>query len=389
MATHSFPFPLTLTATATFGVESLVANELRTLGYTDLTVENGRITFPADAAAIARCNIGLACADRLLLHMGDFVAEDFGRLFDRTRELPWEELIPADGRMHVIGKSARSRLASVPDCQAIVKKAVVEAMKRRYPGSWFPATGPLYRSEIARANDRATLTVDTSGAGLHKRGYRTGTGEAPIKETLAAALVRLSRWEPGREFTDPFCGSGTIAIEAALAGRNMAPGLGRSFVAETWPTLPGELWEEARKEAVSRVRRDPLRILASDADGRVLKAARQNAQAAGVSEVVAFQKLPVREFRSRRKYGCIVCNPPYGERSGEVAAAERSYRELGEAFRNLDNWSLFALTPHPRFERLFGRRADRKRKLYNGNIPCYLHQYLGPLPGRQGAPDDR
>ncbi len=373
----------TLVATATFGVESIVADELTRLGYGDLTVENGRVTFPGGARDIARCNIALRCADRLLIQMASFEATDFEELFQQTRAVPWEYLIPADGKMHVTGKSVRSKLKSVPDCQAIVKKAVVEAMKRKYPGSWFPETGPVYKIEVSLAHDRAFLTVDTSGPGLHKRGYRTGQGEAPLKETLAAAMVLLSRWEPGRELADPFCGSGTIPIEAALIGRRRAPGIGRSFVAETWPAIAEGVWREAREEARSLIVAPDFRILASDADGTVLKAARENAEAAGVADAISFQKLPVDRFRSARKYGCIVCNPPYGERTGDMRDVERIYRTMGEVYSRLDCWSLFALSPHPRFEQLFGRRAERKRKLFNGNIQCYLYQYLGPLPPKK------
>jgi putative N6-adenine-specific DNA methylase len=373
----------TLVATATFGVESIVADELKGLGYTDIEVENGHVSFPGSARDIARCNIALRCADRLLIRMSAFEATDFEELFQQTRALAWEDIIPADGKMHVIGKSVRSKLASVPDCQAIVKKAVVEAMKRKYHGSWFPETGPVYKIEVALAHDRATLTVDTSGPGLHKRGYRTGRGEAPLKETLAAAMVLLSRWRPGRELADPFCGSGTIPIEAALIGRRIAPGINRSFVAETWPTSHAGLWEEAREEARSLVVPADFRILASDVDATVLKAARANAEAAGVADAISFQKQPVDQFRSGRKYGCIVCNPPYGERTGDITEVERIYRRMGEVYSRLDCWSLFALSPHARFEQLFGRRAERKRKLFNGNIQCHLYQYLGPLPPRK------
>jgi len=374
----------TLVATATFGVEALVADELRTLGYEDLTVENGRVSFAGGAEDIARCNIWLRTADRVLMRMADFRATDFEELFQQTLRVGWEELIPATGKMHVIGKSVKSKLFSVPDCQAIVKKAIVEALKRRYQGTWFEETGPVYRIEVALSNDRATLTVDTSGPGLHKRGYRMETGEAPLKETLAAALVKLSRWEPHREFADPFCGAGTIAIEAALMGRNRAPGIGRSFVSEEWPTMPKRLWQEAREEARSREREAQFRILASDADGAALRIARDNAQRAAVDGFISFQKRTIEEFRSSRKWGCIVCNPPYGQRTGEAREVERIYRAMGEVYSRLDGWSLFALTPHPLFERLFGRKAQKKRKLYNGNILCHLYQYLGPrgpLPG--------
>jgi putative N6-adenine-specific DNA methylase len=369
-----------LIATATFGVESIVAEELKSLGYQDARTENGRVSFTGDALDIARANIGLRCADRVLIKMASFKATDFEELFQGTLAVRWEDFIPPDGKMHVVGKSHKSLLSSVPDCQSIVKKAVVEAMKRRYRRSRFEESGPLYRIEVALLSDIATLTLDTSGPGLHKRGYRLDKGEAPLRETLAAALVALSRWKPGREFADPFCGSGTIAIEAALMGRNVAPGLMRSFVCEEWPHLPKRVWLEARQEARSAIREVPFRILASDADASVLKSAAQNATRAGLAECISFQRRTIEEFSSSRKYGCIVCNPPYGERTGRAAEVEKIYRTMGEVFGRLDAWSLFALSPHPSFEKLFRRKAQKKRKLYNGTILCYLYQYLGPLP---------
>jgi len=369
-----------LIATATFGVESIVAEELKSLGYQDARTENGRVSFTGDALDIARANIGLRCADRVLIKMASFKATDFEELFQGTLAVRWEDFIPPDGKMHVVGKSHKSLLSSVPDCQSIVKKAVVEAMKRRYRRSRFEESGPLYRIEVALLSDIATLTLDTSGPGLHKRGYRLDKGEAPLRETLAAALVALSRWKPGREFADPFCGSGTIAIEAALMGKNVAPGLMRSFVCEEWPHLPKRVWLEARQEARSAIREVPFRILASDADASVLKSAAQNATRAGLAECISFQRRTIEEFSSSRKYGCIVCNPPYGERTGRAAEVEKIYRTMGEVFGRLDAWSLFALSPHPSFEKLFRRKAQKKRKLYNGTILCYLYQYLGPLP---------
>ena len=369
-----------LIATATFGVESIVAEELKSLGYQDARTENGRVSFTGDALDIARANIGLRCADRVLIKMTSFKATDFEELFQGTLAVRWEDFIPPDGKMHVVGKSHKSLLSSVPDCQSIVKKAVVEAMKRRYRRTRFEESGPLYRIEVALLSDIATLTLDTSGPGLHKRGYRLDKGEAPLRETLAAALVALSRWKPGREFADPFCGSGTIAIEAALLGRNVAPGLMRSFVCEEWPHLPKRVWLEARQEARSAIREVPFRILASDADASVLKIAGQNAARAGLAECISFQRRTIEEFSSSRKYGCIICNPPYGERTGRAAEVEKIYRTMGEVFGRLDAWSLFALSPHPSFEKLFGRKAQKKRKLYNGTILCHLYQYLGPLP---------
>lgn len=374
-----------LIATATFGVESIVADELRTLGYQNLTVENGRVSFAGETKDIARCNIALRTSDRVLIRMAAFKATDFEELFQQTRSIGWEDFIPVDGKMHVVGKSHKSALSSVPDCQSIVKKAIVEAMKRRHRVERFSEAGPVYKIEVGLLNDVATLTVDTSGPGLHKRGYRMEKGETPLRETLAAALVKLSRWEPGREFADPFCGSGTLAIEAALMGKNIAPGLNRSFVCEDWPGMAKEVWQEAREEAKAAIRDVDFRVLASDVDGAIIKVAMENARRAGVSEEISFQKRAVEDFSSSRKYGCIVCNPPYGEKTGEPAEVEKIYRAMGAVYKRLDKWSFFALTAHPHFERLFGRKADRKRKLYNGTILCYLYQYLGPLPKKRGA----
>ncbi len=376
-----------LIATATFGVESIVAEELRALGYHDLIVENGRVCFEGEAKDIARCNIALRTSDRVLIEVAAFSATDFEELFQQTLRIGWEDVIPIDGKMHVTGKSNKSALSSVPDCQSTVKKAVVEAMKRRYHMVRFEETGPVYKIEVALLNDVATLTIDTSGPGLHKRGYRMEKGEAPLRETLAAALVKLSRWEPGRDFADPFCGSGTIAIEAGLIGRNMAPGLNRAFVCEKWPDMPEKVWQEAREEARAAIRDVKFRILASDADGAMIKAATQNAGRAGIPDVISFQKQRIEEFSSSRKYGCIVCNPPYGERTGKPAEVEKIYRAMGEVYDRLDKWSFFALTPHPLFEKLFGRKADKKRKLFNGMILCYLYQYLGALPPKRGLPE--
>jgi putative N6-adenine-specific DNA methylase len=379
-----------LIATTSFGIEAVAAEELRQLGYNDLRVENGKISFTGGIKDIATCNLWLRTADRVQIKLAEFRATDFEELFEGTVQVGWEQFIPLTGKMHVVGKSHTSKLFSVPDCQSIVKKAIVEAMKRKYRADRFEETGPVFKIEVALLNDVAILTLDTSGPGLHKRGYRKDKGEAPIRETLAAAMVRLSRWTPGRDFADPLCGSGTIAIEAGLIGRNRAPGIDRSFVCEAWPDMPGSVWQEAREEARSRVREADFRILASDRDGVVLRTARENAKRAGVSDVISFQRQSAEEFRSGRKFGCIVCNPPYGERIGEAREVEALYQALGGMYGRLDSWSFFALSAHPQFEKLFGRKADRKRKLYNGNILCYLYQYLGPLPRpRSSGPEDK
>ncbi|HBA54825.1 MAG TPA: RNA methyltransferase [Syntrophorhabdus aromaticivorans] len=375
----------TLVATCSFGLESVVAQELRWLGYSGLTVENGRVTFNGDEKDIARCNIWLRTADRVLIKIGEFKATDFEGLFRGTLDTGWEELVPVDGKMYVIGKSVRSVLSSVRDCQSIVKKAIIQAMRRKYHVTQFPETGPLYKVEISLLKDVATLTIDTTGNGLHKRGYREESGEAPLRENLAAALVILSRWTPDRILADPLSGAGTIAIEAALIGRNMAPGLRRTFVSEKWEQIPGDTWRSVREDAVARRNGTSFRIPASDRDGKAVKKARENALRAGVGDFIGFQKLPIEDFRSRKKYGCIVCNPPYGERMGESKEVEGLYKSMGGVFSKLAGWSFFILTAHPRFETLFGRKADRNRKLYNGNIRCYYYEYFGQLPPRRTA----
>lgn len=369
-----------LIATSTFGLEAVVAKELKLLGYEDLKSENGKVSFKGDEYDIAICNTWLRTADRVLIKMAEFKAESFEELFQGTLRVPWGELIPKNGKMHVVGKSIKSVLHSVPDCQSIVKKAVVEAMKKEYNIDYFEEDGPVYKIEIALLKDIATLTIDTTGSGLHKRGYRELAGEAPLKETLAAALVLLSSWEPSRVLADPFCGSGTIPIEAALIGKNIAPGLNRSFVCETWPTMDKAIWEEIRSYAKSKINKESFQILASDVNGRLLKTARENALKAGVSEYIAFQKRDAREFSSQKKYGFIISNPPYGERLGDMAEVEELYKAIGELYRNLDSWSFFVITSNLKFQELFGRKADKNRKLYNGRLLCYYYQYINNPP---------
>lgn len=374
-----------LIATTAFGLEAVAVREIRELGYQEIAVDNGKVTFAADLAAICKANLWLRSADRVLLKMGEFKAFSFEELFEQTKALSWPDWITEDATFPVEGKSINSKLFSVPDCQAIVKKAVVEKMKQRYKKNWFDETGPRYRIEVALLKDTATLTIDTSGAGLHKRGYRKLGSDAPLKETLAAAMILLSRWHPDRVLIDPFCGSGTIPIEAAFIALNIAPGLQREFDAEKWPAVSGSLWRSARDEAAGKVlQHNKLRVHGFDIDGKVLELARYHASQAGLGEAVSFQVRPVADLRSRHKYGYIICNPPYGLRMGDINYVERLYREIGSVFRQMDTWSYYILTAHPRFEHLFMRQSDKKRKLYNGRIQCYFYQYFGPkLPGRQ------
>ncbi|ACV61860.1 putative RNA methylase [Desulfofarcimen acetoxidans DSM 771] len=374
-----------LIATATFGLEAVAAQELKALGYNDLKVENARVTFNGDLSDICQTNLWLRTADRILIKVGEFRAETFEQLFEKTKALPWADWLPENAEFPVEGKSIKSKLFSVPDCQAIVKKAVVEKLKQSYKREWFEEKGPRFKIEISLLKDLATLTIDTSGAGLHKRGYRKLSSSAPLKETLAAAMILLSRWRPDRVLLDPFCGSGTLPIEAALIGQNIAPGIGRNFISEEWPVIPKQLWQSARKTAHEQADYNrKLDILGQDIDGEVLSLARYHAREAGVEEQVHFQKLPLSELRSRHKYGFVICNPPYGERLGDIAEAEQLYRQMGQIFRNnLDTWSYYVITSHEGFEKLFGRKADKNRKLYNGRIKTYYYQFFGPRPPKQ------
>lgn len=373
-----------LIATAAFGLEAVVARELKQLGYEDCKVENGKVTFFADELAICRCNLWLRSADRLLLKMGQFKAMSFEELFEQTKALPWPEWLPKNACFPVEGKSVRSTLYSVPDCQAIVKKAIVEKMKQQYRLNWFPEDGSCYKVEVALLKDVATLTIDTSGAGLHRRGYRKLTAAAPLRETLAAAMVFLSNWTSPQILWDPFCGSGTIPIEAAMIGRNIAPGLRRTFVAESWPNIKAAYWQQAREEARHMAKlNEPLDIRGTDIDSEVLSLARYHSRQVGVEDAIHWQRQDFRHLSSKHKYGYLIANPPYGHRLGEIKEAEQIYQDLGSVLSPLDTWSFFILTSHKDFERLFNRRASKRRKLYNGRLECHYYQYFGPRPPRR------
>ncbi|RNB81983.1 class I SAM-dependent RNA methyltransferase [Brevibacillus fluminis] len=377
-----------LIATATFGLESVVAEEVKHLGYTDVKVENGKVMYTADLSAIARSNLWLRTADRVRVKIGEFRATTFDELFEQTKALPWSDWIPANATFPVEGKSVKSTLFSISDCQAIVKKAVVESLKKTYKQDWFEEQGPLFKIEVALLKDIATLTIDTSGTGLHKRGYRERIGTAPLKETMAAALILLSRWKPDRVLIDPFCGSGTIPIEAALIGQNIAPGMNREFASESWPIIPKDVWRQARAETHDLAQYDrKLEIVGTDIDEEVLYIARENALEAGVEDQIHFQRMAMSELRTKKKYGYIICNPPYGERLSERREVERLYREMGQVFGKLDTWSHYVITSDEQFEQFFGRQASKKRKLYNGNIKVDFYQFFGPKPPRIQRPE--
>ncbi len=373
-----------LIATSTFGLEAIVAEEVKALGYSNVKVENGKVTFSADEKAICRANLWLRTADRIRLKVGEFKAVTFDQLFEKAKALPWPDLLPEDAEFPVDGKSVQSTLFSISDCQAIVKKAVVESLKKSYRARWFKESGPLYRIEVSLLKDTATLTIDTSGPGLHKRGYRAAGSEAPLRETLAAALVKIARWKPDIALIDPLCGSGTIPIEAALIGQNIAPGMERTFASEAWPNIPRELWHEARRETHERADYNrELDITGTDIDPKVIDIARKNASLMGVDRLIHFQARPLSELSTKKNYGKIICNPPYGERLSELKEVERLYKEMGKIFKKLDTWSFYILTAHENFEKIFGKKASRRRKLYHGNIKVHYYQYYGPRPPKR------
>lgn len=374
---------VTLIATAAMGLESIVADEVKALGYTDIKVENGKVIFEADPSGIARANLWLRTADRVKLLVGEFKALSFEELFEQTKALPWNEYISEDAEFPVIGRSVKSKLFSISDCQAIVKKAVVESLKQQYHVQWFEEKGPLQRIEVALHKDIAQLTIDTSGTGLHKRGYRYLHNEAPLKETLAAALIKLSKWNPDRPFVDPFCGSGTLPIEAAMIGQNIAPGINREFAFENWSWYEQRWFDAALEEAEDLAKYDqPLDIEGFDIDHNMIELASNNAMEAGFPDQIKFKQMQAKDFRTTKDYGVIVGNPPYGERMQERKYVEKLYREMGETFRPLDTWSVYVITSNEDFEELYGAKATKKRKLYNGNIKTDYYQYWGKRPPR-------
>ncbi|MED4237684.1 THUMP domain-containing class I SAM-dependent RNA methyltransferase [Priestia megaterium] len=371
-------------ATAAMGIEALVAKEVRALGY-DCEVDNGKVIFEGDELAIARCNLWLRTADRIKVQVGQFKARTFDELFEQTKALNWGDYLPVDAQFPVSGKSVKSKLFSVSDCQSIVKKAIVDSMKKHYNKTtgWLEETGSTFKIEVALLKDVATLTIDASGAGLHKRGYRVGQGEAPLKETLAAALIMLTPWNADRPFVDVFCGSGTIAIEAALIGQNIAPGFNRDFLSEEWPWMSASIWDKAREEAEDLANYDQvLDIAGHDIDHRMVKVAEQNAFEAGLGDLIQFKQMQVRDFTTPKEYGIIIGNPPYGERLSDRPSVEKMYAEMGKAFSKLDTWSIYMLTSHEQFEQYYGKKATKKRKLFNGFIKTDYYQYWGPRPPR-------
>ena len=367
-----------LVATAAAGIEALVGKELRTLGY-DCQVENGKAYFTGGDYDIAKTNIYLRTADRIKIVFGQFTAKTFDALFEQTKALPWEQILPVDAEFPVSGKSVKSTLHSVPNCQSIVKKAIVNRLSAAYARrTHLPETGALYPIEVSILKDVVTLTIDTSGTSLFKRGYRTEKGGAPLKENMAAALVMLTNWFPDKPFCDPCCGSGTIPIEAALIGLNIAPGLNRSFAAEKWTFFDPKAFDTVRQEARKEIRTDvTLDILGSDIDGSMIEIAKQNAIKAGVSEHIEFKQMQLKDFRTKKENGVLVANPPYGDRLLSEEQAQNIYRQMGQTYEPLETWSKYILTSDLSFEEHYGKQATKKRKLYNGAIRTDYFQFWG------------
>ena len=361
-----------------FGLEAVTKREIYDLGYEITKVEDGRVTFTGDAEAICRANIFLRGAERVLLLVGRFHATTFDELFEGIKALPWEDYIPKDGKFWVKkASSIKSKLFSPSDIQSIAKKAMVERMKQSYHIDWFPEDGASYPVRIFLLKDEVMVTIDTSGDSLHKRGYRLATSKAPLTETLAASLIMLTPWKKDRILVDPFCGSGTFPIEAAIA-----PGMNRSFTAEQWTNLiPKQLWYDAVEEAQEMVDLNvEVDIQGYDIDGEVVKAARENAKRAGVDSLIHFQQREVAALHHPKKYGFIITNPPYGERLEEKADLPALYKQIGQAYAGLDSWSLYMITSYEDAERYIGRKADKNRKIYNGMIRTYFYQFMGPKP---------
>lgn len=367
-----------LVATSAMGLESIVADEVKELGFQTQT-ENGKVFFEGDETAIAKTNMWLRVADRVRIIVGEFTATTFDDLFEQTKSLPWEQYLPVDAKFPVAGKSVKSTLYSTPDCQAIVKKAIVERLKTAYNRIGFlDETGPLFKLEVSILKDKVTLTIDSSGAGLHKRGYRIGQGDAPLKETMAAALVKLTRWNPDRPFVDPFCGSGTIAIEAAMIGQHIAPGYNRDFSSEEWPWMDQAIWDRVREEAEDLAKYDqPLDITGFDVDPKMIKIAQQNAVEAGFMDLIKFEQRDVNDLTVEGLNGVLVGNPPYGERLGEIEEAEELARVIGHIMDRYPSWSVYMLSSLENFETMYGKKATKKRKLFNGFIRTDFYQYWG------------
>ena len=377
-----------LIAPCHFGLEAVLKREILDLGYEISKVEDGKVTFWGDAQAVADANVFIRTAERILIKVGEVHAETFEELFQGTKDLPWENYIPEDGKFWVAkANSIKSKLFSPSDIQSIMKKAIVERLKGVYGIQWFAEEGASFPIRVAFMKDVATIGLDTSGVSLHKRGYRQMTAKAPITETLAAALILLTPWKADRVLVDPFCGSGTFPIEAAMMAADIAPGMNRSFLAEDWKHLiPRKCWYEAMDEANERAKLDTeTDIQGFDIDPQVLRAARENAKRAGVDHMIHFQQRAVKDLHHSKSFGFLITNPPYGERLEEKESLAQLYREIGESFQRLDRWSMYLITSYENAQRDIGRQADKNRKIYNGMLKTYFYQFLGPKPPKKNT----
>ena len=366
-----------------FGLEAFVSKEVKMLGYEVVSVEDGRVTFLGDEKAVARANLWVRCGERVLIKAGEFSAVTFDELFEKTKETDWTRWLLKDSAFPVTGFCLKSTLASMRDCQAIIKKAIVESMKKKYDVSHFEETGAVYQIRFSIMKDRVTLMIDTTGDGLHKRGYRAVSNKAPLKETIAASMVYLSHWKYEYPLCDPLCGSGTIPIEESMIKRNIAPGLTRGFLSENFSQWNKDIWDSARQEAYDLQKNVPLEIFASDIDKETIQIANQNAKIAGVSDAVIPKVMDCKDFYTDLKYGTVICNPPYGERLGDEKMCFELYKNMGQSFRKLKDWSYYILTSNEDFENAFSKKADKKRKIYNGMIKCNIYQYFGKRPPKQ------
>ncbi len=368
--------------TTLFGLEALAAREIRRLGYDDVSVEDGKVTFVGDMEAVLRANLWVRTGERVLIKAAEFTAVTFEELFEKTKSVEWHKWIGKNDAFPVKGYSLKSTLASVRDCQSIIKKAIADSLSDKYGISWLEETGTVYQIQFALFKDKVTLMIDTSGEGLHKRGYRQKSNIAPLKETLAAAMVELSHWKYEYPLCDPFCGSGTIPIEAAMIKRNIAPGIYRNFAFEHFSQTDLKCWDRIKDEAKALEKNVPLEIYAYDIDKNTAELAQSNAQKAGVGDYVKPYQGDARKITFDIPYGTIICNPPYGERIGEIKDCEKLYREIGNNFKKFNKWSYYIITSNENFEKCFGKQANKKRKLYNGMIKCNLYQFFGERPSK-------
>lgn len=368
-------------ATTTFGLESVAKREIVNLGFENISVSDGYVEYDGNFKIVAKSNLWLRCVDKVLIVMGKFQAVTFEDLFNQTYKLPWEEWLPENAKFIITGKSFKSTLSSVPACQSIVEKAIIKKLQTKYPVQYFKKDGAEYTIQVALLKNNVTLTINSSGPSLHKRGYRHGQVIAPLKETMAAALIMLSYWNKDRFLLDPCCGSGTIPIEAAMIARNIAPGLSRKFAAEEWDIIDKDIWKKARKEAFEQLDYDFIpKIYGSDINKHAIEIAKVNAENAGVDDCIEFKQIPFNKIELPCDYGVCVSNPPYAERMGNLDDVERLYRDMGRLFKTNKTWSTYFITSHEGFERLYGRKADKKRKLFNGNVKTDYYQFYGEKP---------